>query len=1322
MVTIPFNNARGAASSLQMSPPFAFNDVTMSVFPLRASLPALETFCRNYLNQVPNLLQFSPFLPFVYLVILDYGRMSLEAANMGWVSQREVAFGIPLRWLNAQKGGLKFHDWAFSSPFIFVDNEMSMSTGREVYGWPKLLARLDPSVSEWVRDPHGARRVFQVSTQQANEAFAGETQEYRSFMSVYQHRTAGLLDVPPSLDALVKPLAQMSQAAAGMTRLSMDIARTVTGMASDGITGSSLLPNMLDMKTFKEQLEPSRLIKWRDPKAWGPGLKDVLWSLFPRAYANTINFKQFRDARDPFATCYQAITSAKMPVTNVKAGGFLGPQNMLLGQLDGGFRIDVHHLAGLPIVQSLGLEVTEEREIGGARVSSLAPVAPFWVKVDMTYGLADTLIWRARSGAWQQSEEFTLLRKKAEAQQQAKKQAAPDAPPPDPGPQTPSENTQSPLEEVPPTTAIHTASEETEPLGDVDLEDSMRLDYIRAMNFFNTARGGSEAIGGAFYMPDASVRVLPLKADPAALQDFVSNYLRVRGHMRFDAWGDFVYLVICDFDQVNSEVNAIAKRRAREVNMLVPVKAYDWYADDAFPENYRDESRDEDAQMRAARGEKHLVTTGFVSAFSYVDDAATAITASEVSGIPSMGSRILSPSNDWISSDPSKKEAHHDLLTTSAQVLPALMVGAEAQERDLIRLHTHAPQQRDVPETQRESVGRWIRLLADDLEEKKRESIIFKEDRQGDHFAVSIDAPSEETHEDPLEDSSESASNDSVEDSAEATVLDGLPKKDPSPFNVGQGFALQILGGERSLNQFALKQFRDSRHTTDACYQGLVTRQHRIDKLRDMREIEVPVHISITDYPTQPICKLLGLIPKFTYPGKDRLVNVFEAIRPFSLHADVHRGSGSTLYERVGSRTWKKVDTFAEVFGWRTAKQGEAGWLVERAAAGLAPDDIELCYCLKRDGVSTPLIVQSGVVGAEYLLGDFAHQLETGDISNLMIKDRCTGDEVGMVADPKFFKSQTSNGMLDISAWIAEMGLARKEARMTQAKAARKIEWISPATVLDSVLSRQWGHAPGSARYKYCKPDFCLPRSTVPTPFAKLLFPSSELQHAFWPHSVDLSRYRGQRRQIETLALKSEIWHMLRQFAQVSMRARSAKSWTEESYDVEDFVASQIEKMGRAFTEHEREAMSTFTREYVGQGDQSLEDIARFIETLAKSLLPEPFREENTRQDFAKPDENGFERHVASSSDLLLLITALERLQVILTQQKGLNDRSVVFFDWAFSDLATQAKENQEKMSELETAQSDFSGGNELINPQVLLRARLAKLMTGGLLPDEDVT
>ena len=86
---------------------------------------------------------------------------------MGWISQREVAFGVPLQWMQPTDSGLKFHDWAFTTPFIFVDNELSLSTGREVYGWPKLLARLDPSVDQWITDPHGPRRVFEIRSQAA---------------------------------------------------------------------------------------------------------------------------------------------------------------------------------------------------------------------------------------------------------------------------------------------------------------------------------------------------------------------------------------------------------------------------------------------------------------------------------------------------------------------------------------------------------------------------------------------------------------------------------------------------------------------------------------------------------------------------------------------------------------------------------------------------------------------------------------------------------------------------------------------------------------------------------------------------------------------------------------------------------------------------------------------------------------------------------------------------------------------------------------------------------------------------------------------------
>ncbi|NIP95186.1 MAG: hypothetical protein GWO24_17750, partial [Akkermansiaceae bacterium] len=86
---MPYNDARGFAASMQISPPFSFKDVTTCVFPLRASLPRLRHFCDAYLNQAGDLVRFEPFIPYVYLAIVDYGKMSIEAANLGWLSQHE---------------------------------------------------------------------------------------------------------------------------------------------------------------------------------------------------------------------------------------------------------------------------------------------------------------------------------------------------------------------------------------------------------------------------------------------------------------------------------------------------------------------------------------------------------------------------------------------------------------------------------------------------------------------------------------------------------------------------------------------------------------------------------------------------------------------------------------------------------------------------------------------------------------------------------------------------------------------------------------------------------------------------------------------------------------------------------------------------------------------------------------------------------------------------------------------------------------------------------------------------------------------------------
>ena len=1236
---IPYNTARGAASSLQMSPPFAFSDVTMSVFPLRASLARLDTFCQNYLNQAPELVQFKPFVPFVYLVILDYGRMSLQAANMGWVSQREVAFGIPLRWLNNGPEGLAFHDWAFTSPFIFVDNEMSMSTGREVYGWPKLLAKLDPSVSEWVRDPHGARRVFQVSTKRAAHAFTGETQEYHPFLSVYQHRAAGLFDVPPSMDTITKPIQQFSSNAAGFARLGADLVKTFAGMASDGITGSPVLPDFADQDTFRENLSRDKLRAWASPKDWLPGMRDMLWSLFPRTYANTINFKQFRDAGDPHATCYQAITSARMPVKSVTRGGFLGPQNMMLGQLDGGFRIDVHSLAGLPIVESLGLEVAQEHEANGTHVSSLTPVCPLWMQVDMDYGLADTLVWRGIKDRWAPGSYLRQLARSKAATASPSDAAVP--PPSPPKPDKPASELKQPGKDEP--------------------DDAFDLDYIKTMNFFNTARGATEAVGGSFTMPNASIRVLPIKADHAALNRFASEYLNVKKHLKFEAWGDFVYIIICDFDQMNSTMNAISKRRAREINLAVPVKCYDWFDDRKFEDYDPDDPR-----LAYEKAKMHMVTTGFVSAFSYVDDIGSAITASEVSGIPTMSSAIKSPENDWLSLDLSKDRARRDILDVTAQVLPALMSGAQAQERSIIQLHSYTPPHIRTRENWQHSVNKWVGLLAKDIQAKQDE-------------------------------------------------------KANGALELGQGFVLQLLGGDLGLNQFSLKQFRDSRETGNACYQGLVQRRHRIQKLIDMRELEEPLHVSITDYPTQPIAELLGLRPKFSYPGPDCLVQVFEALRPFSITADLVRDAGNTLFERAKSDVWQRGETVEQLFGWDHSEGERAKEVIAKADMFDAQHPVELCYtCTLPDRSKGPFHLHSRKVSSGFLRGGFKRHLETGEVTSLSIRERFETGKIRVVTDKKLLNSVSKGDGLSIAAFNAQLMDAGRAEEFTQADAAGLMSLISPATITDSVLSRQWGLSQGSPRRYHQKPDFCLPAQTVPNQFIDPLFPRLERLHGYWPLTRSYFKAELHRRSSEVLSFRTELLTFVSFVG--AFLGMSVNLNTGSRAPADDFK-QRVADMRLILTPDEKARFAAMVKTITKSDEPWDEKYVQLFNAFADSILPSSVRGGDEFSQRALMTRVMDEPLLVTAADWKVIEAALPRLIQMAADlfegdfDQGGPDQSDGIRDMTES-IVERAQRNRKEMEELEAAfVGDLLEHRFYLDDSAhVLENRLSKLVTGGVI------
>lgn len=137
---LPYNTTLGNDISLPDNLDQQFTGVVSQVYPLKASLTRLTEFCNNYLNFADDVGKFPlsvrPSLPLVFMQVVYYGKMAIDPGDIGWFSQREVAFGIPLEWQHDEANG-KVLEPALVYPFIYVDNALSVASGREVYGWAK---------------------------------------------------------------------------------------------------------------------------------------------------------------------------------------------------------------------------------------------------------------------------------------------------------------------------------------------------------------------------------------------------------------------------------------------------------------------------------------------------------------------------------------------------------------------------------------------------------------------------------------------------------------------------------------------------------------------------------------------------------------------------------------------------------------------------------------------------------------------------------------------------------------------------------------------------------------------------------------------------------------------------------------------------------------------------------------------------------------------------------------------------------------------------------------------------------------------------------
>ena len=986
-----FNNARGSASTLQFKPPFSFKDMTVSVFPLRANLSRLQAFCDQYLNQNSEEIRFQVYLPYVFLQILDYGKMSIEAANMGWVSQSEVAFCVPLRWMIKKDGNWQFYDWAVNCPFIYVDNELSMSTGREVYGWPKVLARMDPSINEWFRDPHAAQRVFDIQIADVVSSPKSAENKYSPFLSVHRQTAPNFLDTPPNLRGLFDPITSLPNMGLNMAKMALDSLQTFSGIALDSIGEGKAGPMLFNPQVFDRLLSSATFANWSNPATWDVNTKDLLWAMYPRMYMNTVNLKQFKDASAPQVACYQAITNSKMQFNSINGMGPLGQQNLAFGKIDGGYSINIHLSSDQLVVDALGLEVSSATSSIDDSTAVLEPVFPFWLKVDMNYTRGKTVTWRSKSSGWQPGNDIG-----DRDDNYRLRGSTPDDSP---------------------------------PLINPDQSD------------YNTSRAGAvQERGGPITLPNTTVRVLPLIADETVLDGFVQSYLNVEGEARFEAWGSQVYLIAYNYTDEGAIRHAGDLTANREVNFAVPVKQYHWFDDDEY-----DLTTEEG---RAQRDREKLLSTALVCPFSYVDDAGVAITSSEVHGIPTMRSEVGSPPHTWMNA--SGPEAGQHLLVTSALVLPEIGVGAGAAHEQLLNVNTDDILPYTDEAGWRRLINRWGPVLVSNLRRKYKERG-WRDEQFSEHDA----------------------------------------------FRHVRALALEVLSGKLSINNVTLKQFRDAWEPDQACYQAVVQGSKSIIALHEVHEINDPINVYITEYPTQPISRILGLIPKHRY-AKDN-IEVFEAIRPFWLRADIHEELGQTLYERVADTQWCVIDRPQQTVGWTTADRESLNRYISDPATYITWLRKERNRWVRKTLGAKRTKAQS----SDKFVDDLLKQQEAGTIKDVQISSPESPRRI--MAHYGTLNHIDRVHVPDLNTFLSSQRDDENETRFTQVKSGdlrHYIGQVSPSTIIESMLSRQWGR-PHAHRKDYPAADYVAHVDSMGPVFDKQLFPVHERRGTYWPQSGD---------------------------------------------------------------------------------------------------------------------------------------------------------------------------------------------------------------------------
>lgn len=354
-----------------------FSGVTVRVFPLRANPSTLQDFIDRSLNYefTRGINYFRSASSYVYLQVLSYEKLSPRREQMGYISQNEVLFSIPLYWFKRNPHGqskyngeryelLKYEDVS-ATPYVFVDNQLSVLGGRELYGWPKQLMRLENETGDWLRSPTADDTLLKVSLSLFDELFQRRRRNWKPLLEVQRKS--------PASDSF-----KMAR------NLVQDAERTLHDFIdwSDVSTHKQLHEAYWAKEIARQAdaVEPN-VAAQRVQAARGEIAIQEAWqasSPILGRKTNNIGLRQFPLSDDPFETCFRGLSNSVSRIDHISASGQLGLPGV---DLSAGMKIRLYEYDQINIAQELGLLLESESD----GVCTIRPVMPSWLKVDLAY-------------------------------------------------------------------------------------------------------------------------------------------------------------------------------------------------------------------------------------------------------------------------------------------------------------------------------------------------------------------------------------------------------------------------------------------------------------------------------------------------------------------------------------------------------------------------------------------------------------------------------------------------------------------------------------------------------------------------------------------------------------------------------------------------------------------------------------------------------------------------------------------------------------------------------------------------------------------------